>query len=56
MKITLEPTESKTQHSVVIETQHDGHDIDEIRELLRGALIAWGFHPETVNELFGEEL
>lgn len=56
MRITLEPTERiegqvDQQHKVIIETASDGHDIMEMGELLRAALLAWGFHHENVEDL-----
>lgn len=55
MRITIESTNSEPQFSnkVSIETPIDGYTIDEFRdELLMPALIAYGWHETTVNELF----
>lgn len=55
MKIILEPTEHKTQHRVIIQHQSDELDIKEVAVLIRGALVAYGFHSDNVNEILPEE-
>lgn len=55
MRIILEPTEQEDQHRVVIQHQRDDLDIDEIAILLRAALLAYGFHSDTVKEILSEE-
>jgi len=61
MKITLEPTaegmagEYKSP-TVTIQVPSDSliiHDV--IDDLVRPALIAWGFHPDTVAAYFAEQ-
>lgn len=59
MRIRLEPTRIyepdghlvEYQHSVQIISPRDDLDIYEVRELLRGALVAWGYAPATVDEI-----
>lgn len=57
MRITLEPTavadpsDTSFQHKVVIETTSDDEGIEELGDLLRAALLAWGFHHENVDDL-----
>ena len=56
MRITFEPTEGVRgeefqQHRVIIELPGDDRDIQEVGELVRYALLAWGFHHENVDEL-----
>jgi hypothetical protein len=61
MKITIEPTEQNVNvpanqlcPKVEITLPADDVTINEIVDLLRGALIAYGFEPATVKEAFGE--
>lgn len=62
MRIIIEPTETPTteieravpHHRVVIEHPYDDIDIIELGEMLRAALLAKGYHPDNVNDLFGE--
>ena len=49
MKITLE-LEKK-----VVTIESDGVDIHDAIELMKGALIAIGFHPDLVKENFENE-
>ena len=52
MRITLEHTLLKGP-KVIIETTYDEHTIQEvIDDLIRPALVAFGFHPNTVEEAF----
>ena len=56
MKIVMEPTEGVDgeafpQHKVTIETRSDGSDIQEVGDLLRSLLLAWGYQPENVDEV-----
>lgn len=60
MRITFAPTaigpyDAPAQHTVSLETPHDDLDISEIVRLLRGALVAWGFHPANVDDLIPPE-
>lgn len=58
MRILLEPSRNLTefQHRVVIESATDDLTLSDVAELLRAALIAYGFHPDNVDELLGREL
>lgn len=57
MKITLEPTTPNSNHpKVTIEVPGEDYQINSvIDDLIKPLLIAWGFHPETVNSCFIEE-
>ena len=56
MKITLEGTEFQKGKKIVIETGNDDHNIWEVYEqLIRPALIAWGYGEGTVDRLTEEE-
>ena len=61
MKITLEPTDVSPRYSfrqpkVEITVETDNHDINGVLDnLIKPALIAWGFGQQTVNEAFGDE-
>ena len=55
MLVILEPTEQEGQHRVVIQHQRDDLNLDEVVVLIRAALIAYGFHPDSVAELLPEE-
>lgn len=62
MKITIEPTDkpdgdaTRVHHKVSLEHPYDHLDMDEIIPLIRGALVAYGFHLDTVNEYIPEEV
>lgn len=58
MRIILEPTEDQAnkefpQHRVVVEYPNEEINLWDLGELLRGALVAWGFQPKNVDELIG---
>lgn len=62
MRITMEPTEDQSSftaacrnHKVTLEVEGDDIGFDETIDMIRLLLIAWGFHPATVNEVLGEE-
>ena len=60
MKITIEPTQdqSKEKHAfdtITIESLHDDLHIDEAMSLVERALVAWGFHPDTVQDYYKDE-
>ena len=62
MRLTLEPTEDQRERSpdtqfpkVTIECLGDDLEIAQMAELLEAGLLAWGFHPNTVAELFHKE-
>lgn len=56
MKLTIEPSlkpegsASCNPPKVVVEHPYDGLSIDDVTPLIMGALVAYGFHPKTVNE------
>lgn len=61
MKITIEPTDnaillSSAAQNSKVELTHPSDDLDfeETMGLIKRACIAWGFHPDTVKEYFGE--
>ena len=61
MKITLEPTTDQSHRSldaqhlrVTVEHRSDDITIREAAELVRGALMAWGYHPDNVRGVLGE--
>lgn len=58
MKIMITPTTSQDgeripYYSVTVEDPRDNLDFDEAVELARTALIAWGYHPKSIEEAFG---
>lgn len=62
MKITLEPSKKTPSypgeaidHTVIIESAEDDLNADDVAGLLRGAMIAYGFSPETVRKVMPEE-
>lgn len=50
-KVTIESEYTKSTIQ-----SYDAEDINDLREVIRGAVIGVGFHPDTVKELFGENL
>lgn len=51
MKITIEPTSRVEEFvTVTISNTFDDVDIYEACDMIRSALISWGFSPETVDE------
>jgi hypothetical protein len=57
MKITIEPTGDEPGYPTVsVSRPDDTLTIDSvIEDLVRPALIAWGFHPDTVRGAFEQE-
>lgn len=61
MKLTLEPTHNKETHNkdllkVIIETPCDYLDIhDLMQDVIKPALLAWGFQPKSINEYIEQE-
>ena len=59
MRLTLEPTDNSPlgSHSkVIIEAPGDDRDMEEmVDDLIRPALLAFGFHPDTVNKYISPE-
>ena len=55
MRITLEGTESESGRTVSVAAAIDSLTIEELRdELLIPLLLAWGYQPANVGELFGD--
>lgn len=57
MKIENKPFRITIEHwdeKVSVEVDHSDLDLDQVAELLQRALIATGFDPESVKELFVE--
>lgn len=54
MKITIEPTGNPENYPTVsVSVDGNGMNIDRvIAELIRPALLAWGYQPDTVREAF----
>lgn len=62
MRITFEPTQDHsglsteaTHLKVLVEHRFDDLNINEVGNMIRAALIGWGFAEQTVDELFGGE-
>ena len=56
MKITLKPSSKDTAYnSVTIENPSDELNLQETMDLVKAALVAWGFNVETVKEYFKAE-
>jgi len=60
MKITLEPTHNQLKETypypkVTIDSPRDDLDIEEAMSLVEKALVAWGFHPDTVQDYYKED-
>ena len=56
MKITIEPTDPANleQNSVTVGHVDDHLNIDQVAELVKAALLGYGFHPDVVQKLFSE--
>jgi len=56
MKISFEPTTKDTnQHGVVIVSASDDLDFNGTMELVKMALLGWGFQPANIIDYFPEE-
>ena len=59
MKITIETTEHEKHNvagrRVVIEQGNDDMTVMEFVQVIRQAMLAWGFHPDNVRKLLDEE-
>ena len=56
-KITIEiKWEDRDGNSVTVTDESPDLGILEMGQLMRQALLGIGYHPDTVNELFGDEL
>jgi hypothetical protein len=51
MRLTIEGTAAQEGHAATVTDSSDDLDIDEVGSLIRSLLLAWGFHPESVNDL-----
>ncbi len=51
MKITMEPYSGGT-----FSAQTDAEHVNEVVNMFRGLLVQVGYHPETVDNLFSEDL
>lgn len=61
MKITIEPTQDQSKEAhpfdkVILESPHDDVDINVAMDLVERALVAWGFHPDTVQDYYKEDV
>ena len=52
MRITIEQTECSNSRQVVIYEKYDDQNIDDIMDMVRAAIMAIGYTPETVNGYF----
>ena len=55
MKIENKPFRITIEHwdeKISVEMDHSDLDLDQVAELLQRALMATGFNPESVKELF----
>lgn len=62
MKIIIEPTTDQSERPseakslrVTVEHPCDDLDIYEIVELIQNALMAYGFHPNNIKDIFNPE-
>ena len=53
MKIIIEKSDDPVDR-VTWESPSDCHSLDELAESIKGMLVAFGYHPTSVNDLFGE--
>ena len=51
MRLTIEGTVNEVGRSVSIIEPKDAQSIDEMADMIRAALLAWGFQPDSVDEL-----
>lgn len=57
MKLTLEPTDEiapTLNHSVTLITATDDLPLSDVIDLMHYALLAWGYHPDNIDEYFNE--
>ena len=61
MRLTMEPTSDQTMHSsecrnhtVIIETEGDDQSLDDMFDLVKYMLLAWGYHPDNVSDVLEE--
>lgn len=51
MKVSIENTQTKDGYSVSVEAPSDDLNITEVARMVRAALVAFGFHGETVDKI-----
>lgn len=51
MRISMQHTHYTDSYDVIIERASDDLNIVEVAEMLRAALVGFGFHPDTVEQL-----
>ena len=51
MQLTIEGTNTETGRIVSIIEPGDDKSMDEMADMIRAALLAWGFQPDSVDEL-----
>ena len=51
MRLTIEGTATQEGRKAGVDDPSDDLDIQEVADLIRSLLLAWGYHPENVNEL-----
>ena len=51
MKITIQQYDK----TVTIETAHEGADINEVMNDLKGMLVAIGYHPHSIESAFAND-
>lgn len=56
MKITIEQTHNSGYSKVIIENEDDYLDLEELMQILiKPALLAWGYQPDSINKYIEEE-
>lgn len=57
MKITIESTEPNEIHnmSVSVSVGYDDVSATQLADLLQQVCLGYGYHPDTVKEMFNEE-
>ena len=54
MKITIEPTTKDGGYRTVsVSSPADGITLSDVMDLIEAAVLAWGFHQNTVDEYWG---
>ena len=54
MMITLDNQQEKP-YNIQIQLIGDAEEIVEVMDLIKQALMGYGFHPESIKEYFGDE-
>lgn len=56
MRITLEPSiKDIGYYTVTVSLPEDGLHISEAVELCKQALLAWGYHPDNIDEFINDK-